>query len=114
MTVAACVMPMSVLVPQIDTLGVLLAIGMIIAFAHMIWLVNLSALVVDLIPQRSLATTFGVIASGSALGGMAMNWTVGHLVTHYSYDPAFLLMAALHPFALILIWHLRARDHQPR
>ena len=85
----------------------LLALGMVMVFAHMTWLINLSALVVDVIPPRSLATTFGVIAAGSALGGMAMNWAVGRLVTHYSYGPAFVVMAALHPLALLLVWRLR-------
>jgi ACS family hexuronate transporter-like MFS transporter len=106
MSAAACVMPLSILVPHFGTISVLLAIGMVIAFAHMAWLINLSALVVDVIPQRSLATTFGVIAAGSALGGVVMNWAVGSLVTHHSYGPAFLVMAGLHPLALLLVWRL--------
>lgn len=108
MTAAACVMPLSIFVPQVGMLSVLLAIGMMIAFAHMAWLINLSALVVDVIPQRSLATTFGVIAAGSALGGIVMNWAVGSLVTYHSYDPAFLVMAGLHPLALLLLHRLRS------
>jgi ACS family hexuronate transporter-like MFS transporter len=92
------------LVPQMESQVLLLVCGMIIAFAHMAWLINLSALVVDLIPQRSLATTFGVIAAGSAVGGIMMNWAVGRLVTDYSYGPAFLAMAVVHPLALLLVW----------
>jgi ACS family hexuronate transporter-like MFS transporter len=107
MLFAACLMPLSALVPQVSTVPIVLAIGMIIVFAHMTWLINLSSLVVDLIPARSLATTFGIIAAGSSLGGMAMNWSVGRLVTNYSYAPAFLAMACVHPLALILIWRLR-------
>jgi ACS family hexuronate transporter-like MFS transporter len=107
MTAAACATPLSMLVPQLSMLGLVLCIGMVIAFAHMSWLINLSALVLDVIPQRSLATTFGVIAAGSALGGTAMNWAVGHLVTHYSYAPIFLVMGGLHPLALSLVWRLR-------
>jgi ACS family hexuronate transporter-like MFS transporter len=103
MAAAACAMPLSMLIPQLGT-GALLAIGMIVAFAHMAWLINLSALVVDLIPRRSLATTFGVIATGSAVGGMVMNWAVGRLITEYSYSPAFFAMAVVHPVALLLVW----------
>ena len=107
MTAAACLMPLSVVVPRIDILPILLSIGMVIAFGHMMWLVNLTSLVVDVIPQRSLATTFGVIAVGSALGAIVMNWAVGLLITHHSYGPAFVAMAGLHPLALPLIWRLR-------
>lgn len=107
MTFAAIAMPLSALVPGVDAVGAVLAIGMVVALAHMTWLINLSSLVVDLVPQRSLATTFGVIAAGSALGGMAMNSAVGKLVTHYSYAPAFFAMAVVHPIALLLVTRLR-------
>jgi ACS family hexuronate transporter-like MFS transporter len=107
MAAAACLMPLSALVPQVTTVNVVLALGMVVVFAHMTWLINLSSLVVDLIPQRSLATTFGVIAAGSSLGGMVMNWAVGRLVTHASYGPAFVVMACVHPLAILLVWRLR-------
>lgn len=107
MTIAALAIPLSALVPAVGTVSAVLAIGALIAFAHMTWLINLSALVVDVIPRRSLATTFGVIATGSALGGMAMNGAVGWLVTKHSYAPAFLAMAAAHPLALLLLRRVR-------
>lgn len=110
MAAAACLMPLSSLVPKIPMLSMVLVVGMVIAFAHMAWLINLSSLVVDLIPQCSLATTFGVIAAGSALGGILMNWAVGLLVSHHSYDLAFLVMAVLHPLALLLVWRLAIAD----
>jgi len=107
MLAAACVIPVSCLVPQVEALPLVLGIGMLVVFAHMSWLINLSALVVDLVPARSLATTFGLIAAGSSAGGIAMNWAVGRLVTHYSYGPAFVAMACVHPLALLLNWRLR-------
>jgi membrane protein implicated in regulation of membrane protease activity len=36
-----------------------------------------------------------------------MNWAVGKLVTHSSYNYAFVVMAGLHPLALVLLWRLR-------
>lgn len=110
MSAAACLMPLSAVIPHVATLPVLLTLGMLVVFAHLTWLINVSSLVVDLIPQRSLATSFGVIAAGSALGGMLMNWGVGRLVTHASYGPAFLVMAFLHPLALLLVWRLRGGE----
>jgi hypothetical protein len=82
--------------------GRVIAIGMGIVFAHMTWIINLSALVVDVIPQRSLPTTFRVIAAGSALG------SIGHELGCQSprnslhiYGPAFLVMAGFSPLALL-------------
>lgn len=110
MMMAAVAMPVSVFVPAVGPIWAVLAIAAVVALAHMTWLVNVSSLVVDLIPQRSLATSFGVFAAGSALGGMLMNSAVGKLVTHYSYAPAFFVMAVVHPIAaFLLVRRLRKR-----
>lgn len=103
----AALVPLAALIPQVDALWLVLAFGMIAVLAHMAWLINLSALVVDLVPKPSLATTFGIVAAGSSLGGLMMNKAVGAIVTDHSYDPAFYLMAALHPVAWLLLWRLR-------
>ncbi|HEX2860040.1 MAG TPA: MFS transporter [Lacunisphaera sp.] len=107
MLLAACLMPLSAVVPLAGWLWLALAAGMLIAFAHMAWLINLSSLVVDLVPQRSLATAFGVIATGSALGGMMMNSAVGKIVSQGSYAPAFVALAFVHPLAIVILWRLR-------
>ena len=107
MLLAAGVMPLSLIVPVAGWLWLVLAVGMVIAFAHMAWLINLSSLVVDLVPQRSLATAFGVIATGSALGGMAMNSAVGQVVSHGSYAPVFVALAFVHPLAIFILWRRR-------
>jgi ACS family hexuronate transporter-like MFS transporter len=83
---------------------------MMAIFAHLAWLTNLSALVVDLVPQSSLGFAFGIVATGSSLGGMMMNKAVGALVTNHSYDPAFYFMLLVHPLAWVLLWQLRPRD----
>ncbi len=107
MTFVALAIPLSPLAPCVGTVNAVLAVAMLIAFAHMTWLINLSALVVDVIPARSPATAFGVIATGSALGGMTINAAVGQLVTSRSYTAAFLAMACAHPLALLLLRRVR-------
>ncbi|WP_414660929.1 MFS transporter [Horticoccus sp. 23ND18S-11] len=105
----ALLVPVAAAIPHLGSLWLVLAVGMIAVLAHMAWLINLSALVVDLVPKGSLGFTFGVVATGSSLGGMMMNKAVGGLVTHLSYDPAFHFMLLLHPLAWLLLWQLRPR-----
>ncbi|HSU67476.1 MAG TPA: MFS transporter, partial [Tepidisphaeraceae bacterium] len=81
MLVCAILAPLSPLVALVPSLWVSLAIAMVIVFAHLAWLVNLSAMLVDVVPRRLVATAFGVVAAGSAVGGIAMNQTVADLVT---------------------------------
>lgn len=105
----ALLVPLAAAIPFVDALWVVIAIGMAAVLAHMAWLINLSALVVDIVPKKSLGFAFGIVATGSSLGGLAMNKAVGSLVTNLSYDPAFHFMLLVHPLAWVLLWQLRAR-----
>ena len=84
-----------------------IAIAMLVAYAATSWLSNITSLVVDIVPQRILGTSFGVIACGSALGGMFMNKAVAWVIQQYNYDWCFFTMALLHPLGLLLVWNLR-------
>ena len=109
MLACAVLVPLGAAIPHVGALWLVLAFGMVAVLAHLAWLINLSALVVDLVPRGSLAFAFGVIAAGSSLGGLMMNKAVGSLVTQASYDPAFGFMLLLHPLAWLLAWQLRPR-----
>lgn len=100
----AALIPCSLFVPLVGSLNLVLVLGMVMVFAHMSWLTNLSALVVDLVPRRTLASVFGLVAAGSSLGGLLMNKVVSALVTDYSYGHWFVIMAFLHPVAWIILW----------
>jgi ACS family hexuronate transporter-like MFS transporter len=107
MLLCATVLPLSPLVALAPSVNMALAFAMLGVLAHLAWLANISALLVDLIPQRLVATAFGVVAAGSALGGMAMNEIVVYLVKNYSYDYWFFIMAGLHPLAWLILWAFR-------
>jgi len=68
---------------------------MLVVFAHLAWLINLSALVVDRIPQRILGTAFGVVAAGSTIGGIIMNMVVATMVSGPSTKPGGFLDEAV-------------------
>jgi ACS family hexuronate transporter-like MFS transporter len=105
----AVLVPLAAVIPHVSPLWAVLAVGMVAVLAHLAWLINLSALVVDLVPKPSLGFTFGVVATGSSLGGLLMNKAVAALVTEVSYAPAFHFMLLLHPLAWLLLWQLRPR-----
>jgi MFS transporter, ACS family, hexuronate transporter len=107
MMIAAFVLPLSPFVAHMPTPLLAVLMAATAAFAHMTWQVSLGALIVDLFPQRSLGTVFGLVAAGSGLGGMLSTRLVGLLVTNYSYTPVFLAMGFLHPLAYLLVRQLR-------
>ena len=96
--------PLVVWAPSMP-LALLCAAG--VALSQLAWQVTIGALIVDRYPPASVATAFGIVAAGSGFGGMISTGVVGYLVTHYSYVPVFVGMAALHPLALALVWFVR-------
>ncbi len=104
MGVAAGLAPLGMLIALHLNVGLTLAIGALVACAHLVFQVNITALVVDRYPMRIVATVFGLIAAGSALGGFASTRIVGEIASTGTYDLAFLLMALLHPLAWLAAW----------
>ncbi|MEI9997974.1 MAG: MFS transporter [Verrucomicrobiota bacterium] len=109
MLVSAVLVPVSLFVPAAPGVGAVIVLAMVVAYAHTAWLGNLTALVVDLAPRPLLGTAFGLIGSGSVLGGILMNDVVGWLVTNRSYSDCFYLMALVHPIAIAILWNLTRR-----
>ncbi len=125
----ACVMPLAAFVTKVPDLPLAMVLAACTAAAALAWLINLGALVVDLVPGHSVGTAFSVVATGSTLGGMGMNLLVAAMVSGppgpeagfldrachallgplavlaegKGYGAWFLIMAFLHPLALLLI-----------
>jgi ACS family hexuronate transporter-like MFS transporter len=104
MACAAALAPFGMAVALNLHIGPTLAIGALVAFAHLVFQINIGALVVDRYPMSHVATVFGLIAAGSALGGFASTHVVGQLASSGNYDRVFLLMGALHPIAWFVAW----------
>ena len=115
MACAAALAPLGMLISLQPEVAFTLAIGALVACAHLVFQVNMGALVVDLYPMRNMATVFGLIAAGSALGGFASTQVVGQLASTGEYDRIFLLMGALHPVAWLIAWaSVRGRHESHR
>lgn len=134
----ACLMPLSALIATANGLPLTLALTVGAVFASLAWLINISAIVVDVVPKHSVGTVFSVVAAGSTLGGIAMNLLVAAMVAGPAtqpagfldqafshacgpligavegkgYGPWFVAMAFLHPLALGVLWV--GGIHRPR
>lgn len=125
----AGIMPLSPFIAHVTGLSLTLTLTVCTVFASLAWLINLSAIVVDIVPKHSLGTVFSVVATGSTLGGIVMNLLVAtmvsgppakpagfldqavknifdpllELVQGHGYAQWFLIMAFLHPVAWLLL-----------
>lgn len=101
---AACLAPVGLFVAMHPPIALLLALACVVTFAHLTYQINLTTMTVDLFPSRYIASVAGLVGCGSALGGMVSAQVVGHLVADGNFDRAFVLMAFLHPIAVLLAW----------
>lgn len=125
----ACLMPLSPFIAQATGLNVAMTLTICTVLASLAWLINISSLVVDVVPKHSLGTVFSVVATGSTIGGIIMNMIVAtmvsgpstkpdgfldhaiksvfgpllELVQGHGYAQWFLIMAFLHPVAWLLL-----------
>jgi ACS family hexuronate transporter-like MFS transporter len=112
LAIAALLAPAGMLISTGPAIPPTLAIAALVAFAHLLFQINLGTLVVDLYPTRVVATVFGFVAAGSGLGGIFSTQLVGQLVQSGDYPMIFLLMGLLHPIAVLVAWGaLRSQPH---
>lgn len=130
MFACACLMPLSPLIASATGMSMTMTLAVCAVAASLAWLINISSLVVDLVPKHSLGTVFSVVATGSTIGGIVMNMLVASMVTGPSSKPAgfldqavksvfgpvfdlvqghgygmwFAIMAFLHPLAWVMLW----------
>ena len=99
--------PFSVFIALAHSLPIMLGLAAVLAFAHMAWLICLTAAALDLFRQRELGTAFGFISAGSGLGGLISTELISHAIGTLGYVPIFAVMGVMHPLALLLLWSLR-------
>lgn len=104
MLIYALLVPLSPLAAIAPNPSTCVAIASIVALAHMAWLITLSSGIIAVYPPAQLGKAFGLIAAGSAFGGMLSTELVAKIVTHHGYVPVFALMMFLHPLALAIVW----------
>jgi ACS family hexuronate transporter-like MFS transporter len=112
LAVAAVLAPVGMLIATGPAIQVTFALAALVAFAHLVFQINISTLVVDLYPTRVVATVFGIVAAGSGLGGIFSTRLVGQFAQSGNYAQIFLMMGCLHPLAMLIAW--AALRSQPR
>ena len=96
MLFCALLMPLSPFIASATGLNASLTLTVFTVIAALAWLINISSLIVDIVPKHSLGTVFSVVAAGSTLGGIVMNMIVASMVTGPSNKPAGFLDSAFH------------------
>lgn len=100
---AAC-MPWVMLVPQAQTVGMVLAIFSLAFFGQQGWSTLVMTLPTDMISRAALGRLAGLVGMGGAFGGIVMGQAAGWALDHgHGYAPVLAVTASLHVLAFALI-----------
>ncbi len=91
----ALLMPVSLLVVRATGLNATMALTAVTIVAALAWLINISSLVVDVVPKACLGAVFGVVAAGSTVGGIIMNTLVSSMLSKTAVAPSGFLNHAV-------------------
>ena len=92
----ACVMPLAPIISRVANIDISMAISAAVVLVSLAWLINISSIIVDIVPSHSLGTVFSIVAAGSTLGGIIMNMIVATMIAGPSTKAAGFLDQGLH------------------
>lgn len=101
---SAALMPCVMLVPQVNSIPVVLFLFSLAFFGQQSWSTLVMTVPTDLVPRNALGKLAGLVGLGGAFGGIAMGQAAGWALDHgYSYTPVLVVAASLHVVAFAVI-----------
>ena len=74
-----------------------------VMFGHQCFASIMQTLPADLFPARVVGSVGGLLGSAGSFGAMLFGLSVGWLVEHHGYRPAFLIAGLMHPLAFAIV-----------
>jgi len=93
-----------ILTPYFNNTALIIAIFSIVALVCVSWLFTMGVVIAEAFPVKNIASVQGIAGGFGALGAVLFNYFVGQLMGTFSSEKIFLVMAFLHPLALLILW----------
>lgn len=106
LTVTAVFAPLCALVPYLPGAASTLLVFSIIAIICLSWLFNMSVVIAETFPVKNVASVMGIGGGCGAAGAVLFNYAVGQFIGTVGAAKLFLVMAVLHPIAVIILWKM--------
>ncbi len=104
LTSVAVVAPLCVLTPYLPNAAMTIAVFSIVAVACLSWLFTVSVVIAESFPVKNAASVLGIAGGCGALGAVLFNYFVGQFMGTLGAEKIFIVMAFLHPLAVLILW----------
>ncbi|MBX3593558.1 MFS transporter [Sphingomonas sp.] len=113
LTIVGFLAPLCVLTPSLPNAFATLAIFSLVAVAALSWLFTLSVVIAEAFPATNAASVLGIAGGCGAAGAVIFNYFVGQLIGSVGAGQVFLVMAFLHPIAMVILWTMVREERAP-
>lgn len=93
-----------VVTPYFSDAALTIAIFSVVALVCVSWLFTMCVVIAEVFPVKNVASVQGIAGGFGALGAVLFNYFVGQLMGTFGSEKIFLVMAFLHPLALLILW----------
>jgi ACS family hexuronate transporter-like MFS transporter len=104
LSLIAILAPLCGLTPYLPNAAATLIIFSLVAIACLSWLFTISVVVAEAFPLKNVASVLGIAGGFGALGAVLFNYFIGKFMGTLGSDKIFMVMAFLHPVAVIILW----------
>lgn len=93
-----------ILTPYLESAGATIAVFSVVALVCVSWLFTMGVVIAESFPMKNVASVQGIAGGFGALGAVIFNYFVGELMGSIGSEMIFLVMAFLHPLALLVLY----------
>lgn len=113
LTSVAVLAPLCILTPYLPNAATTLIVFSIVAAVCLSWLFTIPVVGSEVFPVKNVASVMGISGGFGALGAVLFNHFVGQFMGTISANQIFIVMAILHPLAVIVLWTM-VRPEKPK
>jgi ACS family hexuronate transporter-like MFS transporter len=100
----AVLAPLCILTPYLQSAALTILIFSVVAIACLSWLFTLSVVIAEAFPVKNVASVLGIAGGCGAAGAVLFNYFVGQFMGTLGAEKIFIVMAFLHPIAVLILW----------
>lgn len=102
LAIAACLLPMSLLITNASLTMAILFFGMAM-LGHQLWSTIVQTLAADIFPSTTIGSVSGLMGCVGTYGAMLFSFCIGFVISRYGYAPAFSIAGVLHPLSFLIL-----------
>jgi len=114
LTVVGLLAPLCALTPYLPSAFTTLLVFSLVAVAALSWLFTISVVIAESFPVANAASVLGIAGGCGAAGAVVFNYFVGQLIGSVGAHQIFLVMALLHPIAIVILWTMVREERVPQ